>query len=143
MPAEKSPSQDGVAGVRLANGRLAFVRGAPCDLPVGARVRIRRAEGEQAGTLHIPPALLVWCDPALPLGDYLGVADFHDGDAADPAPGTPEAGSATGAIAWLTAPEGAPDLATRAAMITLAQVDLARLDDVPSGPVRHRSGDAG
>lgn len=137
MPAEDRAPRDGVAGVRLASGRLAFVRGAPGELRAGTPVRIRLADGEQAGTVHIPPALLFWCDPALPLGDFLGV------DTTAPALAATEADSRPADVAWVLAPEDAPDAATRAAMVELARSDLARLDDVPSSAVRSRPADGG
>ena len=125
---------DAVAGVRGADGVLAWVRGVPRSIEAGTVVRYTLAGIEASGRVAIVPALIAWCDPEVACGTFLE-ATIPEAPVAmpvsDPPPDT------------LLAPEGAPDAATLASRLALARAELHRLDDpgialIRMGPPRGR-----
>jgi hypothetical protein len=62
-----------VAGIVLADRRHVFVSGAPADLVLDADVRVLLDGVEVRGWVSVPPDLLIWCDPTVPLAALLSV----------------------------------------------------------------------
>jgi len=113
-------AEDGIAGVLNAKGNQVFVAGVPRDLPAGAVIRLRVSNGEIEGTVSIPPSLVLWRDPTASCADFVALVSL-------PAPPAPTIVEPPAAV--FLAREDAPDEATLAAMLSLAQQERGRLDD--------------
>jgi hypothetical protein len=64
----------GVAGICLADGQLVWVNGAPEELEIGMDVVFSSAAGEQSGSVHIPPRLVVWRDPEVTCAAFVSAS---------------------------------------------------------------------
>ena len=92
---------------------------------------------EASGRVAIVPALIAWCDPAVPTGSFL---------AAEVPALSPEllpVAEPEPPMATLLAAQGAPDAETLASRLALARAELGRLDNpgialVRTGPPRGR-----
>lgn len=107
------------AGVRLDDGRLIFVEGAPCDIPMGAQARIVLDGEERIGTVSVAPPHLIWRDPAARCAAFLRL---------ERTPDPPAVSSAPPVEGLFLAEHETPDDTTMAAMLGLAVEESALLD---------------
>jgi hypothetical protein len=107
--AESSPSA--LAGITLADGRRVFVSGAPADLPFDCPVQVLLDGIEVSGRVHIPPGLIIWCDPHVPLATLLAVQAAPAAAMPLPAPQP---------LALFLAGDASPDEPALQAMLALA-----------------------
>jgi hypothetical protein len=110
----------GIAGVRVADGRQVFVEGAPPELEHGTPVEIRSAGHELEGLVSVAPRLIIWRDPEVTLGTFVRMIPSEPVDRAP---------TAEPPIALFLGDETAPSAARLNEMLNLARAETFRLDD--------------
>jgi hypothetical protein len=100
-----------LAGITLADGRRVFVAGAPADLPFAGAVEVLLDGVAVSGRVQMPPGLVIWCDPEVPLAALLAVGVPPAVAAPPPAPQP---------LALFLAADASPDDPALRAMLALA-----------------------
>jgi hypothetical protein len=110
----------GIAGVRIADGRQVFVEGAPPDLDHGTRVVIRSAGHDLEGLVSVAPRLIIWRDPEAALGTLVRIIPSEPAD---------HAPTAEPPIALFLGDEDTPSAVRLNEMLNLGRAETFRLDD--------------